>query len=600
MTLNIMSNKQIAAVLFEMADVLELKDPEDRFRFNAYRQAGQKISTLGEDINDIYREGGTKALNDIPGVGESIADAIEQLMKTGKFKELESLKKKVSLPQLEFSKIPSVGPKNARKLYELTGAKTIEGLARKLQGKKELGPFQEKTLQNVLRGIEIMQKSSGRILLGEALPQAEKIVNQLKESGMVQKIDAVGSLRRRVETVGDIDLVAASNNPPKAIEKFIDIVHGNVLVKGSAKCTIVNEDGEQTDLEILPASEYGSLLQHFTGSKEHNIAFRTYLQSQNLSFSEHGIKKLKSGKWPVKTPDIPHSVRLKLDGAKKGETIKCSTEEDVYHYSGMAWIAPELREDRGEIKAAIAHTLPSIIKLENIKGDLQMHSDQSDGSGSIEEMAKAGRKLGYSYIAITDHSRGLGIAHGLDAKRLQAQINEVDRWNKSHRDIKIIKSIEVNINADGSLDADEKMLKNLDFITASVHSSFSQSREKMTARILKAIGTGLIDNIGHPTGRMIDRREGVQADWEKIYEACVARHVALEINADPARLDLPDKMVFEARRYGVKFTISTDAHAPEQLNNINFGVSVARRGWLRAADVLNTYPLDKLLSWIKR
>ena len=258
------------------------------------------------------------------------------------------------------------------------------------------------------------------------------------------------------------------------------------------------------------------------------------------------------------------------------------------------------REDRGEIKSAIEGSLPKLITIKNIKGDLQMHSSESDGSATIEEMAKSARKLGYEYIAITDHSQGLGIAHGLDDRRLNAQIRQIDKWNRAHSDIKIIKSIEVNINANGSLDASEKMLRKLDFITASVHSSFNQSREKMTERIIKAIETGLIDNMGHPTGRIIGRREGVQADWDAIYKACVKHHVALEINADPSRLDLPDKMVFEARKQGVKFTISTDAHSPEQLSNINFGVSVARRGWLEPKDILNTYLLPKLLEWVKR
>ena len=595
-----MSNKQIAAVLFETADVLELKDPEDRFRFNAYRQAGQKIATYGDDVTEVYRQGGVKALEEIPGVGKSIADAIEQLIKTGKYKELERLKKKVSLPQLEFSRIPSVGPKNAIKLYKLTGAKTTAQLVRKIKGKKELGPFKEKTLQNILRGIDILKRSKGRILLGEALPQAVKIVDRMKQSGTVQKVDAVGSLRRRLDTVGDIDIVAASGKPQKAIEQFIKIVPGKVIAKGSTKCSIVNEDGEQTDLEILPRNEYGSLLQHFTGSKEHNIAFRTYLQSRGLSFSEHGIKKLKSGKWPIKNLDIPHSAQKILDAAKNNSTITCEKEEDVYAFSGMEFIPPELREDRGEIKSAIEGSLPKLITIKNIKGDLQMHSSESDGSATIEEMAKSARKLGYEYIAITDHSQGLGIAHGLDDRRLNAQIRQIDKWNRAHSDIKIIKSIEVNINANGSLDASEKMLRKLDFITASVHSSFNQSREKMTERIIKAIETGLIDNMGHPTGRIIGRREGVQADWDAIYKACVKHHVALEINADPSRLDLPDKMVFEARKQGVKFTISTDAHSPEQLSNINFGVSVARRGWLEPKDILNTYLLPKLLEWVKR
>ncbi len=595
-----MTNKIIASTLFEMADVIELKNPEDRFRINAYRQAGQKISALGDDVTNIYREGGVKALNDIPGVGASIADAIEQLIETGKYKELEKLKKKVSLPQLEFSRIPSVGPKNAIKLYELTGAKSVEGLARKIKGKKELGPFKEKTLQNILRGIEIMSKSTGRILLGEALPTAANIIQKMKDSGTVQKIDAVGSLRRRVETVGDIDIIAASSEPDKAIEHFVSIVPGKLIAKGSTKCSIVNEDNEQIDLEILPKEEYGSLLQHFTGSKEHNIAFRTYLQANGLSFSEHGIKKLKNGKWPVKTPGIPFSDRRILDKARENETVKCAEEAQVYNFSGMDWIPPELREDRGEIKAALQHQLPNLIKLNDIKGDLQMHSQYSDGGNTISEMAQEAIGLGYEYIAITDHSAGLGVAHGLSKQRMNQQIREIDRFNKAHKNFTIIKSIEVNINADGSLDFDKATVEGLDFITASVHSSFGQSRDVMTERIIKAIVSGQIDNIGHPTGRLLGEREAVEADWQKIFPYCVKYNVALEINSNPHRLDLPDKLIIEAKKAGVKFTISTDSHSRDGLENITFGVSQARRGWLEKKDILNTLPLDKLLSWVRR
>lgn len=595
-----MTNKIIASNLFEMADVLELKNPEDRFRINAYRQAGQKISALGGDITDIYRDGGTKALNNIPGVGDTIALAIEELIKTGRYSELEKLKKKVSLPQLEFSKIPSVGPKNATKLYKLTGAKTVKELARKIKGKKELGPFKEKTLQNILRGVEIMGKRSGRILLGEAMPIAAGIIEKLLKSGTVQKVDAVGSLRRRVETVGDIDIIAASSQPQQAIEEFNKIVTGKVIAKGLTKCTVVNEDGQQIDLEILPADEYGSLLQHFTGSKEHNIAFRTYLQSQNLSFSEHGIKKLKSGKWPVKTPGISPTSRNNLDNAKKGDIVKCATEEDVYLFAGMAWIPPELREDRGEIRAAIGRKLPTLIVPSDIKGDLQMHSNYSDGEDSIADMAKEAIRIGHNYIAITDHSAGLGVAHGLSRRRMNKQINEIDKFNKSHQKFNIIKSIEVNINADGSLDFDKETASRLDFITASVHSSFNQPRDVMTSRIIKAITSGQIDNLGHPTGRLLERREGVDADWQKIFPYCVKHNVALEINSNPHRLDLSDSLIIEAKKAGVKFTISTDAHSREGLSNIAFGVSQARRGWLTKSDVLNCLPIDKLIAWVKR
>jgi len=595
-----MTNKQIASVLFEVADVLEIKDPEDRFRFNAFRAAGQKVATLGDDIAEIYESGGKERLKEIPTIGQTIADAIEELIKTGHYKDLEALKKKISLPQLEFSKIPSVGPKNAIKLYELTGAKTISTLEKKIRNKKELGPFKEKTLKNVLRGIELLRRDKGRILLGEALPLAKKIVLQLEKSGTVEKIDTVGSLRRCTETVGDIDIVAASSKPQEAITQFTKIVKGKIIAQGNTKCTIVNEDGVQVDLEILPENEYGSLLQHFTGSKEHNIAFRSYLQSQGLSFSEHGIKKLKTGRWPLKAKNISFVKKRTLNRAPVDAIVQCATEQEVYNYCGMDWIAPELRENRGEIAKAIKGDLPPLVEQKDIKGDLQMHTTSSDGEATLAQMANEGQRLGYSYIAITDHSPGLAVAGGQSSAQLKKQIKEIDGWNKKNRGIKIIKSIELNINADGSLDMDEATLRQLDFVTASVHSSFSQSKEKMTARLERAISSGLIDNIGHPTGRLIGRRDGVEADWDKIYKLCARHHVALEINADPHRLDLSDKMIIEAKQFGVKFTVSTDAHSTEGLSNMVFGLKTARRGWLEADDILNTYTLSALMEWVRR
>ncbi len=595
-----MTNKQIASVLFEVADVLEIKDPDDRFRFNAFRTAGQKISALGDNIVDVYNAGGIEALRKIPTIGQTIADAIAELITTGRYKDLEALRKQIPLPQLEFSKIPSVGPKNAAKLYELTGAKTIEALARKIKKRKTLGPFKEKTLQNVLRGIELLRRSKGRILLGEALPVAQKIVAQLEGSGTVEKINVVGSLRRCTETVGDIDIVAASSNPREAISQFTKIVKGKIIAQGDTKCTIVNEDGVQVDLEILPKDKYGSLLQHFTGSKEHNIAFRSYLQLQNLSFSEHGIKKLKAGRWPLRAKNISFLKKKALDRAPADTVLKCATEQEVYNYCGMDWIAPELRENRGEVTQAIKGELPRLVEEKNIKGDLQMHTIASDGEATLAQMAGEGQRLGYSYIAITDHSPGLAIAGGQSSTQLQKQIREIDAWNKKSKNIKIIKSIELNINADGSLDMDEAILRQLDFITASVHSSFRQSREKMNARLERAISSGLIDNIGHPTGRLIGRREGIEADWDKIYKLCADYHVALEINANPHRLDLSDKMIIEAKQFGVKFTISTDAHSVEGLSNMIFGLKMARRGWLEAEDILNTRSLSTLMEWVRR
>lgn len=595
-----MTNIQIASVLYEIAEILELKNPDDRFRIVAYKQAAQKISDIGEDLSDIYREKGRKGLDELPGVGESIAEKIEELIKTGKLKYLEQISKKVPQAELEFSRIPSVGPKTARKLFKETGAKTVGQLEKRLKSKKAISGFKEKTIANILRGIDINRRSGGRAILSDVLPLAEKIVAALQKLPEVTRADYVGSLRRMKETVGDLDLIAASKNSKNTIAEFIKMIPGKVIAQGNTKATVVNEDGFSVDLEILPADEYGSLLQHFTGSKEHNVAFRTYLQKHGLSFSEHGIKKLKRGNWPVATLDIASSQKTMLNATKQNEIIKCATEEDVYHFAGMSWIPPEMREDMGEIKAAIGHKLPNLIRQKNMKGDLQMHTTASDGEASIEQMAQGASKLGYQYIAITDHSQGLGVAHGLDSKRLVTQIKEINFYNKSHKNITVLASMEVDIRADGKLDMDSNTLKKLDIVTGSVHSAFNQSESNMTSRILRAIESGLIDIIGHPTGRLINRRDSINADWPRIFSACAQKNVALEINADPSRLDLWGKMIIEAKKTGCKFSISTDSHSPSQLQNMVYGVAMARRGWLIPGDIINTFSLAGLKQWLKK
>lgn len=595
-----MTNKEIADVLYEIGDILELKNPNDRFRFLAYRQAGQKITSWSRDLSDVYEKDGLKGLEKIPAVGPSIAEKIEELIKTGKLTYLDRIKKKVPNAELEFSKIPSVGPKSARKLYRLTKAQDIDELHKKLKGQTKLGKFREKSIANIIRGITLLKSSSGRHLISDVLPLASRIVAELSSAAEVSKADYVGSLRRMKETVGDVDIIAASSDPKKTIEKFVDLVGGKVLAKGDAKATLVNRDHIQVDLEIMPAAEYGSLLQHFTGSKEHNVAFRSFLQSKGLSFSEHGIKKLKGGRWPITVNGTSDAQKRILNSAKAGEIITCADEKDVYRFAGMSWIPPEMREDRGELGLAMSGKIPNSIELEDIKGDLQMHTNRSDGTSDLATMWQANQKLGYSYMAITDHSQGLGIAGGQDARKVRAQLAEIRRFNGAHGTPNILASIEVDIRANGELDMDDKLLRELDIIVGSVHSSFSQARGTTTSRLVKAINTGLIDILGHPTGRLLGRRDGIDADWNKVFRACVTHHVALEINSFPDRLDLPDNLILEAKKLGAKFVVNTDAHSPEHLNFIPFGVATARRGWLEAGDIINTWPLAKLKNWLRR
>jgi len=571
-----MTNKEIGQIFFQVAKILELGSEKNHFRVVAYERAAQTIENYADEMADVYKKGGIKALNDIPGVGESIAEKIEELLKTGKLKYLEEIKKDVPVSEVEFLQIPGIGPKTAIKIAEELKAKSVDDLEKKLKAGKADKLFKAKTKENILRGIKIMKRMTGRMLITEALPIAEEMVSYIKKITGVGKVDFVGSLRRMKETIGDIDIVATSKKPKEVIEKFVKAPNiREVISQGEAKSTIIHERGAQIDLEIVPENEYGSLLQHFTGSKEHNVALRTYAQTKGKSLSEHGTK---IGK-------IQH---------------KYSTEEDFYKALGMDWIPPELRENTGEIEAALKHQLPKLVEIEDIKGDLHVHSNWSDGEMTIEEITKRAEELGYEYIVISDHTVGLGIAGGLDEKDLEKRQHEIDKVQKNHPKVRILSSVEVNIKADGDLDIKDWMLGKLDIVTASVHTSFFQDPKTMTERILKAINHPHVDIIGHPSGRIIGQREPYEADWEKIFKAAFENKTALEISAFPNRLDLRDSLCKEAKSYGVKFAINTDAHQLHHLDLMRFGVAVARRGWLVKEDIINTKSLGELLSWAKR
>ncbi|MFA6492684.1 MAG: DNA polymerase/3'-5' exonuclease PolX [Patescibacteria group bacterium] len=571
-----MTNKEIAKILYQVGEILELGNANDRFRVIAYERVAQTIENYAEEMSEVYKKGGLKALNNVPGVGESIAEKIEELLKTGKLKYLEEVKKNVPVSEVEFLQIPGVGPKVAIKIAKELKAKNIKDLEKKL--KKGVDPkiFKEKTAANILRGINILERLTGRMLITEALPIAESMVEVVKKMPEAGKVDFVGSLRRMKETIGDIDIVATSTQPQKVIDKFTKLTAvSQVITKGAAKSTIIHEGGVQIDLEIVPENEYGSLLQHFTGSKEHNVALRTYAQTVGKSLSEHGIKV----------------------GKKQH---KFSLEADFYGFLKMDLIPPELRENRGEIEAALKHKLPNLVELKDIKGDLHVHSNWSDGTMSIEEIAKFGQNLGYKYIVVSDHTVGLGIANGLNEKRLEQRQKEIDKVQKKYPKIKILSSVEVNIKADGDLDIKDWMLERLDVVTASIHTSFYQDKDTMTKRLIKAIGHPHVDIIGHPSGRIIGQREPYEVDWQKVFQACVSKKTALEISSFPNRLDLKDTLCQEAKAYGVKFAVNTDSHQKNHLDLIRFGVAVARRGWLEKNDIINTLDTKSLISWSKR
>lgn len=558
------TNGEFAKIFDDFAKILELKRG-DRFKILAYERAAQAIGAQGEQLKSIFERGGIKELEEIEGIGEGIAGKIAECLKTGKIKEFEKLKRGISPIELEVLDLPGIGPKTAQKIFSFSRSRNISTLKTELR-KNGHKIFSEKTLTNIMRSLDLYRKKGPkRMLLVEAEPIANRIIKYLEESAVLKNVVVVGSLRRAKETVGDIDLIAVSANSQKAIKKFVEFREFDKIVnRGKAKSTVIHESGAQIDLEIMKSEEYGSLLQHFTGSREHNIALRTYAQGNGMSISEHGIKFIKTGR-----------------------TKKCATEEEVYKTLGMNFIAPELRENRGEIEASLLHNLPKLVELKDIKGDLHVHSNYSDGDDSIEEIVKKALNLGYWYVAISDHTVGLGIARGLSPKRFSQRQKEIEFLRKKFPKIKIISSCEVNIRSDGTLDMPDSAMKNFDIVNASVHSSFNQSKDAMTQRIIKAVSNDFVDIIGHPTGRILNKRDGYEADWPKIFGECAKQKVALEINAYPDRLDLTDALVFEARKMGVKFAISTDAHNVNQMDNMIYGVSVARRGWCEKKDIIN-------------
>ncbi|MBM2820247.1 MAG: hypothetical protein HW405_7 [Candidatus Berkelbacteria bacterium] len=586
-----MTNKEIGQTLYKIAKILELSNEKGRFRIVAYERAAQTIESYVENLSEVYKKGGLKAINDIPGVGESIAEKIEELLKTGKLKYLDEISANVPVNEVQFMQIPGVGPKMAVKIAKEIKAQDIDDLEAKIKKGKADETIKEKTRNNILRGINIMRKLTGRMLITDALPIAEKIVAYLKKQTDLGKIDFVGSLRRMNETIGDIDIVAATSEPKKIIEAFVKMPGvNNVLAEGPNKAMVIFEQNAHVDLEIVPEKEYGSLLQHLTGSKEHNIALRGYALTIGRSVSEHGLKILSAKR---------ESAESEKNG-KMVSRITCPDEECVYRNLKMDWIPPELRENRGEIQVALEHRLPKLISEKDIKGDLHVHSNWSDGQNTISDLVRTSEKIGYEYVVISDHTVGLGIANGLDEKDLEARQKEIEEVQKKYPKIKILSSVEVNIKANGDLDIQDWMLEKLEIVTASVHTSFFQDKDTTTKRMIRAISHPHVDIIGHPSGRIIGQREPYQVDWPKVFAACAKYKTALEISAFPNRLDLTDTLCQEAKKYGVKFAINTDSHQIHHLDLMRYGVSVARRGWLQKEDIINTLDLNDLLDWFGR
>jgi DNA polymerase (family 10) len=571
-----MKNLEIAAIFYEMADILELQNV--KWKPEAYRKAARQIETLSTPIEEVYEKGGIKALTEIPGVGEKLAKKIEEYIKTGRIKEHERLKGEIPKGLNELINLPGLGPKKALKLYKELSIDSIEKLEKAAREGKiaKIEGFGEKSEENILKTIELAKKKEERLLLGVALPIAEEIVKELKKAKGVRRIEIAGSLRRRKETVGDIDILAEIEGDSKDIMDRFAGMHNvkEVIAKGAKKSMVLIKEGEyqiQVDLRIIERESFGAALQYFTGNKDHNIELRKIAIQKGWKLNEYGI----------------------FD--KQGKMMAGENEEEVYKKLGLKWMPPELRENQGEIKAAIENKLPNLVELRDIKGDLHMHTDWSDGINSIEEMINAAINMGYEYICISDHSKSQRIANGMDEERMLKQIEIIKEMKKKYKSkITVLQGCEVDIKPDGSLDFEDEILKKLDIVSVSVHSRFKSSKEEMTKRIAMALENKYVKILNHPTGRLINEREPYEVDLEYLMQICRDRKIAMEINSFPSRLDLNDIYARKAKETGVKLVIDTDSHSVDHLRYIQYGVWVARRGWCEKEDILNTQSIEKL------
>jgi len=590
-----MINKELSKIFYATADYLKME--EIAFKPSAYRKAAIMVENLEEDIGKIYKKGGIEALENIPGVGKSIASKIEEYIKTGKIGYYEKLKKKTPINLEEIIGVEGMGPKQAKVLYQKLGIRNLKDLE-KAAGERKIAPlfgFGEKTEKNILEAIKFLKKSKGRFLLGDIMPAAEEILGKLKSLKEVEKISVAGSVRRMNETVGDVDIlitVKESKRPDESEKSAAEIMDffvsqpGVIKIwgKGLTRSSVRMRNGFDIDLRVVPEKSYGSALQYFTGSKEHNIVTRKIAIEKGLKLNEYGVfqgKKMIAGK----------------------------TEEEVYNAIGLSWIPPEMRTNRGEIEAALRQAqgklpgLPKIIDYDDIMGDLHCHSDWNGGKNSITQMAEVAQKMGYQYLGITDHTKFLRIERGLNEKQLARQRKEINILNKKFQvsgfKFQVLQGAETNILKDGSIDIKNEALAKLDYAIAGIHSNLKMKKDKMTERIIKAIKNPNINIIAHPFGRIIKRREAYQIDFDKVLRAAKEFRVALEINSYPGRLDLKDSYIRRSKKAGVKMAINTDSHHKDQLANIKYGISQARRGWAEKKDIINTWSLNQLLKFFR-
>ncbi len=569
------TNRRIIDIFREIA--LYLRAENVAFKPQAYEVAAEGIAGVSGELSDLYKECGTKCLDEIPGVGKDLAAKIEELVMTGKLDYYEQLKKKYPFDMLGISKIQDVGPKTVLKLYRELKTKTIADVERAAKQNKiaSLPGMGKKSQDKILRGIEYLKTDSGRRLIHDVLPFARDLVDKLKATPGTTHIDIAGSLRRRKETIGDVDLIATTSKPRELSSAFKALREvDEVLEEGPSKLMVRYMNGLQGDLLILHPDEYGAALVHFTGSREHNILLR-----------ERAIKK---------------TMKLSERGLFKGKTrVTSRTEEQVYKHLGLQFIPPEIRIGGDEIETAARKQIPELIPYGSLKGDLQTQTTWSDGNGTIEEMARAARERGLTYMAVTDHTKSLTIAHGLNEKRLREQGREIDKLNKKLRGFTILKSTECDVNKDGSLDLPDSILKTLDVVGISIHTNTAMNKRDMTDRIIRALKHPLVNILFHPTGRVVGKRKGYELEMDRVLRAAREYKVALEVNGS-ARLDLHEQHIRQAIAAGVKLVINSDAHDPLHFDYLEYGIAQARRGWATKADVLNTRPLTSFLAALKK
>lgn len=560
-----MKNMEVAHILEEISDLLDIQGIQ--FKPIAYKRAAQTIRSLSKPVEDLDE----KELLELPGIGRSIAGKILKFTKTGSIPYFEELKKECPIDYESLLAVEGIGPKTIKLLYSKLGIKNLDDLEnmalkheiRKLPGMKEKS--EEKILENIK-----FAKKKIRNLLGHVLPIANKLKNSLEELNEVDEVEIAGSIRRKKETIGDIDLLVITDNPLKVMEHFTKLSNvDRIILKGHSKSTVTLEDDMSCDLRVFPKKVFGSALMYFTGSKETNVELRKIAIKKKLKLNEYGL--FKGEQW-----------------------ITGETEEELFRELGMEYIEPELRENQGEIEAALKSELPRLIGYDELRGDLQMHSKWSDGANTINEMVNEAQKFGYEYIALTDHTSSLRVARGMDETRIKLQMKKIEELNNDITNMTIFKGLEVNINSDGKLDVKDEILEEIDIVIASIHSGFRQEKDKLTGRIISAMENEHVNIIAHPTGRKIHKRKPYELDMDKIFEKSVDTNTYLEINSQPERLDLKDVYVRKALEAGCQLVINTDAHSVNNLSDIEYGIATARRGWAEKDDIINSKSINKL------